>query len=379
MLVRIAPDSYVKLSVLGVHSRFDVCSMWDARDANACIPGIYHASTPRGRVPILKVLFTNVCSRSCRYCVNRGGSDAVRRMSFEVGELVRVTMELYGKGLVRGIFLSSGVGEDPVETFMRMAEVARRLRKRGFSGYIHLKVLPGVPLDAVEQVAPLVNRLSYNLEAPTAEVLSLLSPEKSLSFGLEVLRRFGGSTQFVVDHGADGDAEYLAAVERLLALGVKRVYFKAFVPVRGTPMESLPPGRPLREARLYQAFFLIRDYGFRGGELLEGDGLPLGVDPKMGWAKRHPEFFPVEVTTADYGELLRVPGIGPRTARRIVALRASGGLSREGLKKLLPSFKKSAGFLTYKGRRLSSDGYTSGVLPLFSEAGAFGVRGAGGG
>ena len=371
MLVREVPDTYRKLCILGVHARFDVCSLWEDSDANAPIPGIYYAKTRKGRFPLLKVLFTNFCERNCLYCSNRKDRDGGPRLSFMVEELVGVTLELYLKGYIRGIFLSSATGQSPVETFLRMCEVAKRLRKRGFRGYIHLKVLPGVPFEIVEDVRGTVDRLSYNLEAPTSRLLRALSGDKSLGYGLKVLSRFGGSTQFVVDYGGDSDRDYLLMTQRLYGMGVKRVYFKAFVPVRGTPMEHLPPGSLQREHRLYQASFLMRDYGFSAEELLDGRETLEGRDVKLSWAIRHPERFPVDLARASYGELLRVPGIGPRTARRIVELRRRGELSAEGLKKLLPCFKKTAKFALFNGRRLAEDGDKLPMLPLFSQAGAF--------
>ena len=369
MLVKVSPDVWTKLSVLGVHARYDVCSLWSDDELNACFPGIYYASTGRGRVPILKVLFTNICYRNCRYCANRKDRDRVRRLSFEVDELVKITLTLYRRGLIKGIFLSSGTGEWAAETFVRMGEVAKRLRERGFEGYVHLKVLPGVSLDTVDFYRRFADRISYNLEAPDNDSLKVLAEDKSLTYGLKVLSTFGGTTQFVVDYGRDSDSSYLLLMERLFKIGVKRVYFKAFVPVIDTPMESVPAGRRLREKRLYEASFLLQKYGFSAKELLFEGRLPLDRDVKSAWAQRHPEFFPVDVASASYGELLRVPGIGPKTAKKIVELRKRGELDQEGLKKLLPSIRRSSAYILFRGRRICRDGDTCPVLPLFSEAG----------
>ena len=367
MLVKTAYDTYRKLTLLGVHSRFDVCSLWEDYEANLVIPGVYHAKTSRGSVPILKVLFTNHCERNCNYCANRRDRDVEERISFGVEELVRLTLDLYRKGYIRGIFLSSGTGASSLETFERMGEVARRLRRRGFCGYIHLKVLPGVPLELARSFAPFVNRFSYNLEAPSPDLLRVLSTDKSFSYGIGLLSALGGTTQFVVDYGSDGDGDYLRMVRCLYERGIKRVYFKAFVPIKETPMEGMPPGSRLREHRLYQASFLIRDYGFSPEDLLFEGRLPLGVDPKTFWAERHPEFFPVDLARADYRSLLRVPGIGPKTARKIIRLRSSGELGADGLLKLLP--KRAIPYVIYRGRRIPGHGDTLRVLPLFFETG----------
>ncbi len=361
-------DTYAKLTILGVHSRFDVCSLWEDHESNAVIPGIYHAATPKGRIPILKVLFTNICYKNCNYCANRRDRDREHRLSFEVEELVRITEQLYQKGLIKGLFLSSGTGESSTETFIKMGEVARLLRKRGFKGYIHLKVLPGVPLDAVSFYARYANRLSCNLEAPSERALRILSREKALAYHLKVLSKFGGTTQFVVDYGEEEDESYLRLMKRLFKVGVKRIYFKAFIPIKETPMENTPPGRKAREHSLYQASMLIQKYGFSPEELLEGKRLPEG-DLKLWWAERHPEMFPVEVKRASFEELIRVPGIGPKTARKILRLRRKGELSVEGLKKVLFCFNKSCRFLTFNGRRIVEDADTLRMLPLFSQAG----------
>lgn len=283
---------------------------------------------------------------------------------------MRVTQQLYSKGYIRGLFLSSGTGPSSVETFIKMGEVAKRLKKRGFKGYIHLKVLPYVPLDIVDYYARYASRVSYNLEAPSEDILQVLSKDKSLKYGFKVLSRFKGSTQFVVDYGVDRDKEYLIAMKRLFELGVKRVYFKAFVPIKDTPMEVLRPGSKSREHHLYQASFLVQRYGFSPEDLLEGDSLPETSDLKLYWAMKNREFFPVEITKASYEDLLKVPGIGPRTAKRILRFLRRNELTEEGLKKLLPSVRKSLPFILFRGRRIWEDGDTFSMLPLFSETGA---------
>ena len=369
MLVKLSFDTYRKLCVLGVHSKFDVCAMWEGYEGNLSVPGIYHAASPSGKIPLLKVLFTNRCERNCGYCSNRKDRDRVERVSFDVFELVRATEELYEKGFIKGLFLSSGVGNNAEETFVKMGEVAKILRHRGFRGYIHLKVLPGVPLDAIAYYQKFASRMSFNLEAPSTSGLEMLMAEKSLWYGLKVLSKIKGTTQFVVDYGTDSDVDYLKLMAKLFSMGVCRVYFKAFVPISHTPMEHLPEGSRIREKRLYEASFLIQRYGFFWKELLDGDRLPLNIDVKTGWALRNPHLFPVDLAIADYRTLIRVPGIGPKTARRILNLRRKGELDSEGLRKILPSFRKTAGFAVFKGRRLTADGDKFPMLPLFSETG----------
>ncbi|NPA15628.1 MAG: hypothetical protein GXO44_03650 [Deferribacteres bacterium] len=373
MLVKKAVDIWEKLVILGVHAKYDVCSRWDESEINVGIPGIYFARTPSGKFPLLKVLFTNVCFYDCNYCSNRAGRDRVKRVSFDVFELVRITEKLFAKGAIKGIFLSSGVGCSPEETFVRMGEVVRLLRKRGFRGYIHLKVLPGVGFDAVKFYSRFASRLSYNLEAPSGALLSHLTGNKDFNYAVSLLKKLSSfTTQFIVDYRKDRDIDYLKTVEMLSSWGLKRAYFKAFEPIPDTPFEGLPPGRRLREHRLYQAEYLIRGYGFKGEELVKADGnMDLKLDPKEFWARKNPEVFPVDLARSDFEELIKVPGIGPKTAKRIISLRRKGELDRWSVRKVLPFYSKSVKYITFKGKRLEDeDGDSLRMLPLFSQAGS---------
>ena len=242
-----------------------------------------------------------------------------------------------------------------------------RLRQRGFQGYVHLKIMPGASDAAVEAAMAVATRVSINLEAPSARRLSRLTSTKSFQEILDKLRRIralqaahprwvpaGQVTQFVVGGAGESDAEILDVVARLYReLGLKRVYYSAFTPVPGTALEGRAPTPPLREHRLYQADWLLRDYGFQREELvLDPDGnLPLAADPKLAWALHHPERFPVEVNTVPERELLRVPGIGPLSARRIVALRRTARIrSLRDLSRLGVAVSRARGFLLLDGK-----------------------------
>lgn len=376
-----------KLALLGEGARFDVhcakASKWWKRPRKR-LGGIYNAVARGGVVPIFKVLLTNVCTSDCAYCPNRADSP-IRRASFEPEELAKTFDELWRRGLVRGLFLSSGLGEDPKRTMERMVEAVEIIRKRyGFRGYVHLKVLPGATEDLVERAVELADRVSINLEAPNEARLSLLSGRKGPSFGqiieaMEWIRRAserrplrsGQTTQFVVGPAGESDRELLETVEMLVRrFGIRRAYFSGFEPVPMTPLEDAPPESPLREFRLYQAEFLVREYGFSVSELpFEERGmLPRDIDPKTAFALRHPELYPVELTEASYEELLRVPGIGPKSARALLEMRARGELSDEGdLRRAGVKVERAAPFVTLRGRKVGGEAQLT--LALFRTRG----------
>jgi len=307
------------------------------RRDRSLLPGIYRAAVPgKGRVPLLRVLMTNVCQYDCRYCaINCHRS--IERVSYEPEELVKTFMELHRRGAADGLFLSSGVAGDPAKVEARMLETVAILRQReGFKGYIHLKLMPGLPLGYIEWAAGLADRLSINLEAPTPEHLARIAPKKAAATNapaaMETVHRIkdslprllsaGQTTQLVVGAAGEGDREILERSRWLYGhLKMRRVYYSAYQPVFG---EELAPPAPLaREHRLYQSDWLLRQYPIPLDELLFDDfgNLPLAADPKLIWALRHPEHFPKEVNRAAYRELLQVPGIGPLSARRIVDAR----------------------------------------------------------
>ena len=327
---------------------------------------IHMAQTPRGACPILKVAMTNACENNCYYCALRRDRDT-RRTRITPDEMARAFMELQSKGVVEGIFLTSGVRGGPVRSMDEILATGELLRKKyGFRGYIHLKIMPGADEAQIEAACRLADRVSVNLEAPNPERLSRLSPDKSFKnqLGLaihEIKRiiartdaRVGQTTQMVVGAAGETDREILATTQDMYRVfGLKRVYYSPFRPVPETPLEDLPPENPRRTARLYQADFLLRDYGFSVDDLPidEEGGLPSGADPKMTWARKHPDRFPVDLAKADYQELILVPGIGPKTARKILRHRIRYGISPADLRGLGVIMKRAGGFITVKGKK----------------------------
>lgn len=313
------------------------------RDLARCVS---HATLPGGqRIPILKTLVSSVCENDCRYCAFRAGRD-VRRATFSADELARLSDQLWRHGIVKGIFLSSGLvggGIHTQDSIIATAELLRR--KYRFSGYLHAKIMPGADRAQVAETMRWADRVSLNLEAPNANRLSTLAPRKGFSSDLlqrlrwahelavggnSLGRRPSLTTQFVVGAVGESDLELLLTSSYLYReLGLARTYFSGFNPVPDTPLEDQPPIQARREHRLYQASFLLRDYAFDVEELpfgREGD-LPLDTDPKLAWAQIHLLESPVEVNAAERHLLLRVPGIGPTTADRIVQERRRGRLT----------------------------------------------------
>ncbi len=330
------------------------------------IPGIYLAQTSTGKIiPLLKVLLSNYCSFNCAYCVNRA-SNCVSRASFEPRELADLFIELYKKGLAKGIFLSSAIHGSPDSTFEKMVEVAKILRKvYNFRGYIHLKILPGVNRELIRRAIKFATRVSVNLEFAKERSLKAFAPQKQKSIlikhlveaktiALEEKAPVSFTTQVIIGAPKETDYDLLRAAHNFYSQRlIKRMYFSAYVPVNKDSIlpQSSPPF--LRERRLYQADYLLRIYGFSYEELLSpGENLPLEVDPKLYWALKHPEFFPVEITKADYYELLRVPGIGPKLAKKIIETRKRGNLTKSYLETLKGGFAKAKKFLIFKGKRL---------------------------
>ena len=397
-----------KLSILAYSAKYDAsCASSGsgkgalARDGAAFgmrVPaGVCHSWTEDGRcVSLLKVLFSNACCFDCAYCMNRASSDT-RRISFTVDELVSLTCEFYRRNYIEGLFLSSGIFADPDIVMEKLIETARKLRSEaGFGGYIHLKIIPGTGEKMIRQAGLWADRLSANIELPTDKSLQNLAPQKSGRTILGTMKetftigaqseedrrkfRLGGkntvpafapagqSTQLIVGVSPETDKTILnlsGALYRSYAL--RRVYYSAFIPVGvpgadGIPDARLPasitglnqsaPPRSLllREHRLYQADWLLRFYGFESAEVLEGDDfLDTRIDPKTAWAIRHLDRFPVEVNRADYDELLRVPGIGAKSGRRIIESRRSRSLGFENLRRLGVVLKRARYFITASG------------------------------
>ncbi|HVP21107.1 MAG TPA: radical SAM protein [Anaerolineaceae bacterium] len=330
---------------------------------------------PNGqRMPILKTLLTSACEKNCNYCAFRAGRN-FRRATFSPDELGQTFMRLADSGKVRGLFLSSGVAGGGMKTQDRLIAAAEILRyKLGYKGYIHLKIMPGSEFAQVERAMQLANRVSVNLESPTTERLARLAPQKVFLEELvqplrwvDKIRRTesasaawngrwpSSTTQFVAGGAGESDLELLRTSEYLhRKLGLARVYFSGFSPVADTPLENQAPIDPWREHRLYQADFLLRDYGFSVEDMpfMKNGDLPLDNDPKLAWAKAYLAAAPVEVNRADLHELLRVPGIGPRGARAILSNRRKSPVkSLDDLKAWGVVTTRAAPFITFSGKQ----------------------------
>jgi putative DNA modification/repair radical SAM protein len=379
-----------KLRLLGSAAEFDVCgfcpSQTSRRSNDFPFRFIHRTAVPgRGPVNLFKVLLTNVCVNDCAYCVNQASRD-VPRSSFHPEELSRLFMELHRRRLVQGLFLSSGIGINPTQTMERMIDTVAILRHRhGFQGYIHLKLLPGASLACVEEACRLASRVSVNMEAPSARHLARLSSRKELDKGILEPMRWaqrtmaadpglvpaGQTTQFVVGAAGESDSDILHAASNLYRdVGLRRAYFSAFQPVRDSPLENAPPTPPMREHRLYQCDWLLRIYGFSLSEVelaLGRDGnLALSTDPKLVVAQKQPWLFPVDVNAASFRELLRVPGIGPLSARRILRTRREHKItSLEELRKMGAANRRAAPYLWLKDMERPSRPFAI-QHPLFS-------------
>lgn len=337
--------------------------------------GIYDAVMPGGRrLPMLKTLLTSACERNCYYCPFRAGRD-FRRVTFKPEEMAKAFIGLQRSGVAQGLFLSSGIAGGGARTQDRLLDTAEILRRRlRYRGYLHLKLMPGVERDQVLRAMQLSDRVSINLEAPNAQRLARLAPQKvffeellrPLQWAEEIRRsqspqhawqgRWSSTvTQFVVGAAGESDVEILSISERLTReLHLSRVYFSAFSPVPDTPLENHPPETPLREHRLYQSSFLLRDYGFEFEELpFDARGhLPLETDPKLAWAQQTLSDAPVDINRAERHELLRVPGIGQKGAAAILMARRRGALHELGdLAKLGVLAARAAPFVLLDGRR----------------------------
>lgn len=364
-------DTFQKVQVLGQAAQYDICAACGTevgRIHDDIGRWIYPAAMPDGRrVMLLKILMSNVCENNCLYCANRRGRD-FRRISFQPEELAKLFDELHRRGLVQGLFLSSAICGGATRMMERMLATAELLRfQYEFRGYIHLKILPGADLACVERAAELADRLSTNLESPSQERLARIASGKDFNellapMGLvkaiidrKGLIRAGQTTQFVVGAADETDREVMRTTHWLYReLDLARAYFSAFQPIVDTPLEDRPPTPLIREHRLYQADFLLRRYGFEFDDLVfdEDGNLPRSFDPKMIWALTHPELFPVEVNLASREELLRVPGIGPRSAARILKLRRQGRFcSLQGLSEIGAVAKRAAPFILLDGRQ----------------------------
>ena len=378
-----------KLTILADSAKYDVActSSGASRTARAgtvgsCYaPGCCHAFTADGRcVSLLKVLMTNCCSFDCGYCVNRKSND-IPRATFAPRELAELTMEFYRRNYIEGLFLSSAVLGSPDYTTERMLTVLRLLRgEYRFGGYIHAKAIPGTSPELVQQLGYLADRLSVNVELPSERSLNLLAPDKGRHSIFRPMKQIavsgaasreeltlyrhapkfapaGQSTQMIVGASPETDYHILKLTEGMYQkYSLKRVFYSAYIPVaEDTRLPALDTKPPLlREHRLYQADWLLRFYGFHATELLTRERPDFNqlIDPKCDWALAHLEQFPVEINRADYQMILRVPGIGVTSAKRIVKARRTGNLSFEDLKKIGVVLKRALYFITCSGRMM---------------------------
>ncbi len=379
-----------KLSVLADAAKYDVsCSSSGSKRKNngglgdTTGMGICHSYTEDGRcISLLKILLTNVCIFDCQYCVSRRSNDEVKRVAFTVEEVVDLTINFYRRNYIEGLFLSSGIFKNADFTMERLVRVAKTLRlEHAFNGYIHLKTIPGCSEDLIAEAGKWADRLSVNIELPSGESLAKLAPEKTES---EIIRPMGlvqahiegakqerglirkadapkfapagQSTQMVVGASPETDLHIVNKAASLYKdFGLKRVFYSGYVPVNSA--SNLLPGLEskvpiLREHRLYQADWLMRFYGFNAEEIVdpEKENLEPDVDPKLAWALRFPALFPIDINTADYEMILRVPGIGVGSAKKIVSARRFGPLGWEQLRKIGISANRAKYFITCKDR-----------------------------
>lgn len=376
-----------KLKILSDAAKYDVsCSSSGSSRKNQAggignghIAGICHSWSDDGRcISLLKILLTNYCVYDCAYCVNRVTND-VPRAAFTPEEVAELTINFYRRNYIEGLFLSSAIYKSPDYTMELLLKAVKKLREEyRFNGYIHLKGIPGADFRLIAEAGKFVDRMSVNIELPSQQGLKLLAPQKSKESIVKPMnfiysqiiqkndekKRFkkvplfvpaGQTTQLIIGATPDRDLNILKLSENLYRrFSLKRVYYSAYVPVASNPnLPSITTKPPLiREHRLYQADWLLRFYGFTANELLDEQkpDFDIELDPKSDWAIRNLGMFPVEVNRADYEMLLRVPGIGVRSALKIVAARRTHPLSYESLKKIGVVLKRAKHFITCQGK-----------------------------
>lgn len=380
-----------KLTILADAAKFDAscASSGSTRKAKSgalgdtAASGICHSWSADGRcISLLKILLSNDCRFDCIYCMSRR-SNQCARATFSPDEVADLTINFYRRNYIEGLFLSSAVYASPEQTMSDMVDVCRLLRaKYAFNGYIHLKVIPGAPQELVNKAGMLADRLSVNIELPSAASLKELAPQKSRQAILTPMRQIGEavsnyatereksrrapkfcpagqSTQMIIGASAESDLHILTLSQSLYTkMQLRRVYYSAYIAVNSAPSLPMPATAPplLREHRLYQADWLLRFYQFRAEEILQADAPNLDerLDPKAAWALRHFDLFPLDINRASYEELLRVPGLGVTSARRIVAARRVTVIREEDLKKLGLVMKRARYFLSINGKKLAA-------------------------
>ena len=378
-----------KLNILSDAAKYDIACTSSGSNrrgdgkgiGNTVNAGICHSFSADGRcISLLKILFTNECIYDCKYCQNRRSND-VPRASFTPDEVCRLTIEFYRRNYIEGLFLSSGIIQNPNVTMGLLYQTIYKLRTQyHFQGYIHVKAIPGADPELIRLTGFLADRMSINLEIPTAEGLSRLAPNKHRKTILTPMRQIqngisvskqevalyrhapefvpaGQSTQMIIGATPEHDYEILSVAESLYRkFDLKRVFYSAFVKVNeDKDLPALQGGPPLlREHRLYQADFLLRFYGFQADELLseKNPNFNEQIDPKCDWAVHHLELFPVEINKADYYTLLRVPGIGTKSAKRILSARRHATLDFSDIKKMGVVLKRALYFITCKGKMM---------------------------
>lgn len=378
MLVQTLPDTMTKLAQMSDATVYEPVGdqpqqerrrvPYQSRSLEECITNV---STPTGKRKILKTMLTTACERNCYYCPFRAGRSKMKRLTFTPDELASGLDTLQRAGKVEGMFLSSGIIKGSVTTQDKIIDTAEIIRNRyGYRGYLHLKIMPGIEYDQLYRIMQLADRVSVNLEGPTQERLNALAPKKDFQRELlnmvqlaEEVRRehpyqklAGTVTQFVVGAVGDTDHELLSLSNRLYRqYGLTRAYYSGFSPVIQTPFENLPPTDPLREHRLYQASFLLRDYGWNVEDLpfMSDGNMQLELDPKRAWAELHLRYSPIDVMKANREQLLRIPGIGPVGADAIIKARRQERLTDLAhLRKLnIKAPEQAAPYILLDGRK----------------------------
>lgn len=360
-------DAEAKLDLLGEDARFEACDSFTPRRPKRKTTA---RATDGPSTALFRVLQSNSCEWDCPYCPLRRSND-IQRAALEPEELARLFMERFDKKAVDGLFLSSAVDGGLRPAMARMLDTVELLRVRyAYTGYVHLKLMPGARPDEVERATTLADRVSINLEAPNGERLKRIAPDRRWASILEPMAHVhaaeqegklpaGQATQLVVGAAGESDREVVAAATRMYSeFDMRRVYFNAFRPQAGTPMADHEATPFVRQQRLQEADWLVRHYGFKPTELPfdPDDNLPLQLDPKFAWAVAHPERFPIEINTADRSELLRVPGIGPISLERILQIRRSVRFREiDHIRKLGAVAEKARHFLLFDGRYLGGD------------------------
>ncbi|MCE6990029.1 putative DNA modification/repair radical SAM protein [Dyadobacter sp. CY323] len=388
-----------KLEILADAAKYDVsCSSSGSNRKNenkglgdAYGTGICHSYTEDGRcVSLLKILLTNHCIFDCAFCVSRRSND-IKRAAFTVEEVVELTMNFYRRNYIEGLFLSSGIFKNADYTMERLVRIVKKLRnEERFNGYIHLKTIPGASEELLKEAGMYADRMSINLEMPTETGLKLLAPEKSheevkkpLNYIQKNINQFsdekaliksvpkfvpaGQSTQIVIGATPDTDKEIMDTANAFYKnFSLKRVYYSGYIPISNDNRLPVIGTQPplIRENRLYQADWLMRFYGFNVQEILNDahPNLEADVDPKLSWALRNLDRFPVDVNTADYHMILRVPGIGVASALKIVQARKFGRLYQDNLKKIGISYNKAKHFIRFADSPVQLKDFESGHI-----------------